>query len=143
MKKKIIPIVVLSLCLLSACSHVPTDAARPHSDSTMIASFSGVSKGQGDNAHDATAFLVGEFFVSTGEIAKFDGRGACTLVAKDGTSRAGYYAMTERTDKNAKVSINTGEGDVVYAYQLISSDGGFTLTDSNGNQSVFVLKIYE
>ena len=143
MKKELIPALLLSISLLSGCSLVSTGAATGEKRETVEAAYSlnlGSQKIKAD--HDTTAFLVGEYFVNDGTTALFDGRGSMTVFSPDGSSVAGYYAMTEKNIGDATVSINTGSGDVSYRYQLISSDGGFTLTDAHGELLVFVLKNY-
>ncbi len=144
-RKVMIPAVVLSLGILAGCSVISSGSSSPVGGKTMEASISlPFSSNTGSSRkHDATAFLVGEFFVSNGNTAFFDGRGALTVVAPDGSSVAGYYSMQERDDKKASVTINFGEGDVDYAFELISSDGGFTLTDPDNNLLVFVLRSYD
>lgn len=143
MKKALIPALLLSVSVLGGCSLVSSPSVGNESKEVVEASYSLNLGSQSIKAdHDATAFLVGEYFVNDGTTAQFDGRGSLTILAPDGRSVAGFYALTEKNSGGAIVSINTGSGNVDYQYQLISSDGGFTLTDTKGELLVFVLKSY-
>ena len=144
MKRALIPAVLLSLCIFSACSLV-TPKEGVHGGQPMVeAAFSdpfGSGKAKKDN--DATAFLVGAYDVSNNYAAYFDGRGRVTLVAPDGSSTGGSYAMEESDNKIATVRIDMGQGETEYNYRLNSSDGDFTLTGKKDEALVFVLKTFE
>ena len=116
----ILLIVAMAGCcfLLGSCSRVPEVQAREVTEFSK-ASFLGYKPGS--NSWDATDFLVGEFHVNSGELARFDGRGTVTIIRPDGVNNVGLYAMTESdgTEKS-------------YSFDLISSQGDFTLTGDGG-----------
>lgn len=149
MKQSIIPIVLLSLSLLSGCTDRSEPAESSEPEEVMEAAIFDEQlnlwkqSAKKTEKGDVTSFLVGEFYVSNGYTAYFDGRGSVTMIAPDGSYAAGTYAMKAKSGKNATVIVNLGQGEQEYAYTLISSDGGFTLTDSADNLLVFVLKTYD
>ena len=146
MKRALIPAILLSMSILSACSMIVPAEIENGEQEMVEAAFSANTLGSAKKnrkGHDATAFLVGEFYVSNGYTAFFDGRGAVTMVAPDGSSIGGYYTLQEEDEKSASVIINFGQGDESYRYDLISGSGDFTLTDKDNNLLVFVLKTYE
>lgn len=149
MQKKLIAIALFSLCLLCGCTNrsAPAENAKP--EEVVEAAVSDEQLNLWKNyakktaKGDITSFLVGEFYVSNGYTAYFDGRGSVTMIAPDGSYVAGSYSMKSKSGKNATVTVDLGQGKQEYAYTLISSDGGFTLTDPADNLLVFVLKTYD
>ncbi len=150
MKKRIIPLVLLSLSLLCGCTDRSSPAKEGEAQEVVQAAVSDEHLNnlwkdfaKKTEKGDVTSFLVGEFYVSNGYTAYFDGRGSVTMIAPDDTHVAGTYSMKQKNGKNATVTVDLGQGSQDYAYALISSDGGFTLTDSADNLLVFVLKTYD
>ncbi len=141
MKKALIPAVLLSLSMLSGCTLV-VPASAENSEQKLVEAALSVKIG-GRQDHDATEFLVGEFYISNGCTAFFDGHGTVTMLSPDGSSQVGSYALLEKDEEAASVIMRIGGEEISYRYQLISNDGGFTLTDGNGNMLVFVLRTYE
>ena len=146
MKKALIPAILLSLSILSACSVVVPEESENSEQQTAEAAFSVKQFSSGKSrkkVRDATSFLVGEYYVNNGFTACFDGRGSVTMVSPEGDKAGGYYAMEEGDRKHATVHINMGEGETKYTYNLISSEGDFTLSNGSSSLLVFVLKAYE
>lgn len=147
--KMYIPVVLLSLCILGGCAVRSTGAEDPTPKEVVEAAVSEdnfdlwLQSAKKTEKEDVTSFLVGEFYVSNGYTACFDGRGSVTVIAPDGTHAAGTYSMHSKNGKHATVTVDLGQGGQDYAYTLISGDGGFTLTDSADNLLVFVLKTYD
>lgn len=138
MKKSsaIVLMVVMLICvlLLGSCALIPDVQARELTD-YQEASFTGYIPGSG--SWDATDFLVGEFYNSTGEVTRFDGRGTVTVIAPDGVNSVGLYSMTESDGKEAVVHILMNGEESSYEFDLVSSQGDFTLTDAKGNLSIY------
>ena len=149
MKKMLIPVVLLSLCMLSGCTDrsAGTEEAIPKEVVEAAVSEDNLNlwkqSAKKTEKEDVTSFLVGEFYVSNGYTAYFDGRGSVTMIAPDGSHTAGTYSMRSKNGKHATVTVDLGQGEQDYAYTLISGDGGFTLTDPADNLLVFVLKTYD
>ena len=127
----ILLIVAMAGCcfLLGSCSRVPEVQAREVTEFSK-ASFLGYKPGS--NSWDATDFLVGEFHVNSGELARFDGRGTVTIIRPDGVNNVGLYAMTESDGKEAVVTMLLDGTEKCYSFDLISSQGDFTLTGDGG-----------
>lgn len=144
MKKALIPILLLCMSVLAGCSSASEEAqdAQPLEEASFsLKEFA--KPGKQEELHDVTAFLVGEYYVSNGASAFFDGRGSATIVFPDGNTLFSQYILEEGANKSATLTADLGDGEKRYAYELISSDGGFTLTDSDSSLLVFVLKTYE
>ena len=130
----LIVVMAVSVLFLGSCALIPEVQAKELTEFSE-ASFQGFKPGSG--SWDATDFLVGEFHMSSGEIARFDGRGTVTIITPDGVSTVGLYSMTESDGKEAVVTILLNGKESRYDFDLLSSQGDFTLTDKNGNLSLY------
>lgn len=127
-------VMLISVLLLGSCALIPDVQAKELTD-YQEASFNGYKPGGG--SWDATDFLVGEFYSSTGGVTRFDGRGTVTVISPDGVNSVGMYSMTESDGKEAVVHILMNGEESSYDFDLVSGQGDFTLTDSKGNLSVY------
>ena len=136
MRKLLLPICIVALVavLLSGVSEKqPTTRDAPRFTTVSEAAFSMRSSG----SQDATSFLVGTYAGEHGEKLTFNGAGEVKRVLQNLSSTTGRYALLQSTDGAAILDLDVGGNEKLYAFVVAGPDGGFTITDADGNTESF------
>lgn len=136
MRKLLLPICIVALVavLLSGVSEKqPTTGDAPRFTTVSEAAFSMRSSG----SQDATSFLVGTYAGEHGEKLTFNGAGEVKRVLQNLSSTTGRYALLQSTDGAAILDLDVGGNEKLYAFVVAGPDGGFTITDADGNTESF------
>lgn len=141
MKRALIPALLLTLCLfLCGCGEDAPPSAEEEQQRLVEAALSVNDLGNVKKlrkSHDISSCLVGEFNVSNGDSASFDSRGSVKLTAPNKKSMAGFFYLTEKGDESVVLMINFGSGEEEYAFEQLTEDGSFSLTDRNNTELIF------
>ena len=136
MRKLLLPICIVALVaiLLSGVSEKqPTKGDAPRFTTVSEAAFSMRSSG----SQDATSFLVGTYAGEHGEKLTFNGAGEVKRVLQNLSSTTGRYALLQSTDGAAILDLDVGGNEKLYAFVVAGPDGGFSITDADGNTESF------
>ena len=131
MKKLILAVcaVMLVVFLVTGGGKKAADSASPEILSVSEAAFSI----RNSESEDATSFLVGRFTKENGERLSFDGRGEVKKIAVNLVTEVGSYTLTQTNSGAAILRMDIGDAVELYSFKVLSAQGGFTLTDADGN----------
>ena len=136
MKKLLLPICIVALIalLLSATGGKDKTAEdAPRFTTVSEAAFSMRSSG----SQDATSFLVGSYAGEHGEKLNFNGAGEVKRVLQNLSSVTGRYSLLQSADGAAILDLDIGGSAKLYAFAVAGPEGGFTITDAEGNTECF------
>ena len=113
----------------------PAEAAEetPRFSTVSEAAFSMRSTG----SEDATSFLIGSFAGEHGEKLVFNGKGEVKRVLQNLSSTNGTYSLLQSADGASLLNLSIGGAEKVYAFNIASPDGGFTVRDADGKTETF------
>ena len=136
MRKLLLPICIIALAaiLFSAVGGKQKPAEEtPRFTTVSEAAFSMRSSG----SEDATSFLVGSFSGEHGEKLNFSGTGEVKRILQNLSSVTGTYSLLQSTDGASILRLDIGGVSKLYAFSVSSQEGGFTITDTDGNREAF------
>ena len=137
MKKLLLPLCIVALVavLLSAVNGKgkPEADGAPRFTTVSEAAFSMRSSG----SEDATSFLVGSYTGERGEKLSFNGAGEVKRVLQNLSSVTGRYSLMQSADGAAILDLDIGGTEKLYAFVIAGPEGGFTITDADGNKESF------
>ncbi len=136
MKRLLLPICIVALLalILSAFGGKGKQTEdAPRFTTVSEAAFSMRSSG----SEDATSFLVGSYAGEHGEKLSFNGAGEVKRVLQNLSSTTGRYSLLQSSDGAAILDLDVGGSEKLYAFVIAGPEGGFTITDADGNSETF------
>lgn len=136
MKKLVLAVcaVMLVVFLVTGGGKKAADGTSPEILSVSEAAFSI----RNSESEDATSFLVGRFTKENGQRLSFDGQGEVKNIAANLVTEVGSYTLTQTSSGAAILRIDMDNDVELYSFKLLSAQGGFTLTDEDGNTETYM-----
>ena len=137
MKKLLLPICIIALVavlLFAKGGKQTTGEDAPRFTTVSEAAFSMRSSG----SQNATSFLVGGYSGEYGEKLSFNGAGEVKRVMQNLSSVSGDYSLLQSADGAVILDLNIGGSAKLYTFAIASPEGGFIITDQDGNAETFL-----
>ena len=135
MKKLVLAVcaVMLVVLLVTGGGKKAADGTSPEILSVSEAAFSI----RNSESVDATSFLVGRYTKENGERLSFDGQGEVRKIAVNLVTEVGSCTLMQTDSGAAILRMDMDNGVELYSFKILSPEGGFVLTDEDGNTQTY------